>query len=400
MSDEHDSAEHKRLMAALAKTPTGRKLIGRTKAAGLQVKVAPLKPNLEGEFEPAKRCVLLSDALSDPARIAVFAHELRHVEQGRSDILDLLERTPPLDSLIAGRAIEADAEAVSHLICWELRQSDPEPWVYLSGHWKNSDIAAAVAAAASAISSGGSRAKVLQAAFRTYANVSDRLTGCDHQRVEHGWLLTKRCQVTPETRPGATRMEQIDFAWRTFVRNRSAAWRLPDRGQAVLRMLARLGVGPEPYLTEAEMADALRLDFRGGAQYCLHALEVSVFGASVSRLALQDPRPSARSHLARIAVAMNPVIARIAGHGSGLAATLAAMVAAHTGGGLCAATAGALSDEFWAAVRAAHDAVDERYWRGALADPSRLALMDALEAAAELADGLRMMGEAAPDTAF
>ncbi|MHA7062878.1 DUF6782 family putative metallopeptidase [Azospirillum argentinense] len=401
MDDARQSAERGRLIAALAGTPTGRRLVKRAKASGLRIKVTSLAPDVEGEYSPADGCVLLSEALSDAARIAVFAHELRHAEQRRFHILDLLERTPPLDSLMAGRAIEADAEAVSHLVCWELRRSDPAPWAYLSGHWRNSDIAAAVARTAPGMPPGTVGTGALRAAFRAYADVSDRLTGCDRHRVACGLALEKVCRVAPGRRPEATATERLSFAWRTFAGKGGVAWRLPERGRAVLRMLAALPVEATPYLTDAEMADALRLDARGGAQYSLHALEMSVFGRSVSGLHPQDPRPLASRRLARIVTAATPVvIAQIAGSGSGHAATLAAVVAAHPGGALRGATAGEIWTEFGAALRAAHDAADERYWSGALGHPSRLALMDALDGAAELAEGLKLMASRAPSTTF
>ena len=94
-----------------------------------------------GYFDVDQNRIYISDALSEDMQVAVFLHEVRHLDQIEigvcpSDDLDMREYAQ------AVFALEADASAITMMIAWGLKeQGDPNVWAALSAWDTQSDIA-------------------------------------------------------------------------------------------------------------------------------------------------------------------------------------------------------------------------------------------------------------------
>lgn len=93
-------------------------------------------------YDPGRHVIVLDDDMDSGLARAVLVHELRHVEQVSRGICpsDALEMKA---SARATQALEADANVVSLLVAWSLRDSgDPSPWDALRTWRMTADIAA------------------------------------------------------------------------------------------------------------------------------------------------------------------------------------------------------------------------------------------------------------------
>lgn len=335
---------------------------------------------LEGELIPRKR-IVLSDALSPEARIAVYAHELRHAEQHRRGVMSLLENTPPLDSMFGLRAVEADAEAISHLVCWELRGSAPGAWRYLAGHSSNHDIATAFAAAAT--SGRGRLADATRAAFHRFLAVAPRVHAYDEVHADNWGTLTKRIANREARLPGTGLLDGIGFAIRAMRGAREVAGRkLQDRGRLVPAALRRLHAGTAPYLTAPAITQAVEAQPLGLAKYKLYAIEMAAYGHPVSRVRVDDPRPAADALMTAISAAASQAAPIVRPINPALARRLDEIVRKHAAGAtLSGLAAGAAWAAFEAAATAAREATHPGYWVNSRDEPLRVALTTAADAA-------------------
>jgi hypothetical protein len=125
-------------MARMERSRTARWLLAEARRSGIRV---TLDSGLDswGSYEHARQRILLAAPVSadgslrgmvdEDHLILTLAHELRHAWQAqRGRFMEELELTPH-DAAVANRLAEADAEAITVQIAWELRQSgDFGPW--------------------------------------------------------------------------------------------------------------------------------------------------------------------------------------------------------------------------------------------------------------------------------
>ena len=173
-----------RVLAVLAKSPTARQVMVRTRDRGVHVCLDE-KTELLAYYFSSRGVIGVNSELSEGGRIAFLAHELSHVPQ-HPRYSDNRYYSPE-DLFLLRRIREATAEAVATRIAWELRVAGyPEPWIEKTDS-PYSDVARAFQYAAESDGSRQGLHAATRAAFdRWFAagwrrNVYDKMT-LDHLR--------------------------------------------------------------------------------------------------------------------------------------------------------------------------------------------------------------------------
>lgn len=122
-------------------------------------------------FEPSTRRIVVRKGLDPDFQLAVFIHEVRHLEQYGRDMCPTIKYRLD-DYVLMRQALEADASAVSLYIAWELRAGgDSGPWDGL-GKWPTHDDLATSFAAEMAAS--GDVVKATSATFAAWFDDPER----------------------------------------------------------------------------------------------------------------------------------------------------------------------------------------------------------------------------------
>lgn len=111
----------------------------------LELCIADKLTGLQGYFEPDAARIVMNGNAPFALQQAVLVHELRHVQQHRTDVCPAPELSMR-ESARAVFAMEADASAISFLVAWAMRESgDSDMWNALSGWPLQQDIGTAFA---------------------------------------------------------------------------------------------------------------------------------------------------------------------------------------------------------------------------------------------------------------
>lgn len=179
------------LTLILDQSPTGRCLMRTALAQDISVGLDPLLEPQSSFYYPQQNHLDLGYQPSSLQKtekgvsryLAAFAAGLRRVWHDYRDATPDLSLLPQ-DFIRYCRAEEADVEAVTHMIAWELRGAGPGFfWRHMVAE-ANGDIALAFARTASAHPRHQFDGTALRAAFLQWFAVAERVDACDHLALE------------------------------------------------------------------------------------------------------------------------------------------------------------------------------------------------------------------------
>lgn len=184
------------LMAELSLAPTGRSLLKEAEKDGIRILLSPDLP-FWGIYDHSTSRIIIKAPVNSKGEVTgkleaedkgqilmTLAHELRHAWQARHGrLMDELGYTPH-ESLLINRLLEADAEAATVQIAWELKQNGHnEAWNAEHGWYKDMYTAYARTARAHPRAVGSGMAA--QAAFKQWFNHKKRVHFNDSLRLNY-----------------------------------------------------------------------------------------------------------------------------------------------------------------------------------------------------------------------
>lgn len=179
------------LTLILDQSPTGRCLLRTATVQDISVGLDPLLEPQSGFYYPQQNHLDLGYQPASLQRtekgisryLSAFAAGLRRVWHYYRDATPDLSLLPQ-DFIRYCRAEEADVEAVTHMIAWELRGAGPGFfWRHMVAE-ANGDIALAFARTAGAHPRHQFDGTALRAAFLQWFSVAERVDACDHLALE------------------------------------------------------------------------------------------------------------------------------------------------------------------------------------------------------------------------
>ena len=122
-----DKARLEELISVLSTTKLGSRLLDDAREAGITITTASLRGS-HGSYSHEKKLVSLNTAGSLDRQVVTLAHELRHAQQFKNGVQLDAFKDAPKDYLHSQGLIEADANAASCVVAWDLKQQGyPKP---------------------------------------------------------------------------------------------------------------------------------------------------------------------------------------------------------------------------------------------------------------------------------
>lgn len=122
-----DKSRLEELISVLRTTKSGKRLLDDAQEAGITITTASLRGS-HGSYSHEKKLVSLDTSGSVHRQVVTLAHELRHAQQFKNGILLDAFKDAPKDYLHSQGLIEADANAASCVVAWDLKQQgNPKP---------------------------------------------------------------------------------------------------------------------------------------------------------------------------------------------------------------------------------------------------------------------------------
>lgn len=116
-----DTDRLEKLIAVLRTTKLGKELLDDAAEAGVTIATASLSGS-HGSYNDEKKLVTMDTAGSLDRQVVTLAHELRHAQQFKNGVLLSAFKDAPKDYLHSQGLIEADANAASCVVAWDLKQ--------------------------------------------------------------------------------------------------------------------------------------------------------------------------------------------------------------------------------------------------------------------------------------